>query len=230
MVSGFTDDRQVRGGNRQFADNWELSAQRALTVMRALIDDGVPASAVFAAAFGPEQPVASTPTPPAGRRTGGWRWRRCRAGVDPLAPGVDLPARGVDPPAPSIDAAARPASGAQALADLAATVRAMAPAEALPELRALRRFRRQWAQLRAEQRLAGALAQVPAKAGPLHSTGLAVRAIALMRARSPGYLQHLVVHADALLWLEAATGDDALPLPSPMRGAAPRRPRPRTGR
>ncbi len=151
-------------------------------------------------------------------------------GVDPLAPGVDLPARGVDPPAPSIDAAARPASGAQALADLAATVRAMAPAEALPELRALRRFRRQWAQLRAEQRLAGALAQVPAKAGPLHSTGLAVRAIALMRARSPGYLQHLVVHADALLWLEAATGDDALPLPSPMRGAAPRRPRPRTGR
>jgi flagellar motor protein MotB len=32
MVSGFTDDRQVRGGNHQFADNWELSAQRSLTV------------------------------------------------------------------------------------------------------------------------------------------------------------------------------------------------------
>ena len=30
MVSGFTDDRQVRGGNHQFADNWELSAQRSL--------------------------------------------------------------------------------------------------------------------------------------------------------------------------------------------------------
>ena len=28
MVSGFTDDRQVRDGNRRFADNWELSAQR----------------------------------------------------------------------------------------------------------------------------------------------------------------------------------------------------------
>ncbi|MDO9352813.1 MAG: OmpA family protein [Solirubrobacteraceae bacterium] len=59
MVSGFTDDRQVRGGSRQFADNWELSAQRALTVTRALIDEGVPPGAVFAAAFGAEQAVAS---------------------------------------------------------------------------------------------------------------------------------------------------------------------------
>jgi len=59
MVSGFTDDRQVRGGNRQFTDNWELSAQRALTVTRALIDEGLPSADVFAAAFGAEQPVAS---------------------------------------------------------------------------------------------------------------------------------------------------------------------------
>ena len=59
MVSGFTDDQQVRDGNRQFADNWELSAERALTVTRALIADGVSSSAVFAAAFGAEQPVSS---------------------------------------------------------------------------------------------------------------------------------------------------------------------------
>jgi flagellar motor protein MotB len=59
MVSGFTDDRQVRDGNQQFADNWELSAERALTVTRALIADGLPASSVFAAAFGSEQPVSS---------------------------------------------------------------------------------------------------------------------------------------------------------------------------
>ncbi len=59
MVSGFTDDRQVRGGSHHFADNWELSAQRALTVTRALIDDGVPSSSIFAAAFGSQQPVAS---------------------------------------------------------------------------------------------------------------------------------------------------------------------------
>lgn len=59
MVSGFTDDRQVKGSTRQFSDNLELSAQRALTVTRALIEAGVPRSAVFAAAFGAEQPVAS---------------------------------------------------------------------------------------------------------------------------------------------------------------------------
>ena len=60
MVSGFTDDRPVRhDGQASFADNWELSAQRALTVTRALIADGMPAAAVFAAAFGAEQPIAS---------------------------------------------------------------------------------------------------------------------------------------------------------------------------
>ena len=66
MVSGFTDDRPVHGDNRQFADNWELSAQRALTVTRALIAAGVPADAVFAAAFGAQQPV-STNSDEAGR-------------------------------------------------------------------------------------------------------------------------------------------------------------------
>lgn len=57
MVSGFTDDRSIRGGNSRFVDNWELSAQRALTVTRALIEEGMPSSMVFAAAFGAEQPV-----------------------------------------------------------------------------------------------------------------------------------------------------------------------------
>ncbi|UNK58341.1 OmpA family protein [Pseudoxanthomonas daejeonensis] len=59
MVSGFTDDRQVRGGNARFADNWELSAQRALTVTRVLVAEGVPAASVFAAAFGAQQPVST---------------------------------------------------------------------------------------------------------------------------------------------------------------------------
>jgi flagellar motor protein MotB len=55
MVSGFTDDRAVTNRNREFADNWELSAQRALTVTRTLIEEGMPASMLFAAAFGQEQ-------------------------------------------------------------------------------------------------------------------------------------------------------------------------------
>jgi flagellar motor protein MotB len=57
MVSGFTDDRAVV--TAQFTDNWELSAHRALTVTRALTAEGLPPDAVFAAAFGPQQPVAS---------------------------------------------------------------------------------------------------------------------------------------------------------------------------
>jgi flagellar motor protein MotB len=59
MVSGFTDDQRIQEGNRRFADNLELSAQRALTVTRVLIEEGMASSSVFAAAFGAEQPVAS---------------------------------------------------------------------------------------------------------------------------------------------------------------------------
>ncbi|MYN12570.1 OmpA family protein [Pusillimonas sp. TS35] len=59
MVSGFTDDQRVHEQNRRFSDNWDLSAQRALTVTRVLIEEGIAPSRVFAAAFGAEQPVAS---------------------------------------------------------------------------------------------------------------------------------------------------------------------------
>ena len=57
MVSGFTDDQSIRSRNKKFEDNWELSAQRALTVTRTLIEEGMPSSLLFAAAFGQEQPL-----------------------------------------------------------------------------------------------------------------------------------------------------------------------------
>jgi len=57
MVSGFTDDLPIQKGNSRFDDNWELSAQRALTVTRALIEAGMPPSLVFAAAFGAQHPA-----------------------------------------------------------------------------------------------------------------------------------------------------------------------------
>ena len=57
MVSGFTDDKAVGHRNRQFEDNWELSAQRALTVTRTLIEEGMPPALLFAAAFGQQQPL-----------------------------------------------------------------------------------------------------------------------------------------------------------------------------
>jgi len=58
MISGFTDDLPIQSGNLSFADNWELSAQRALTVTRELVAAGLPGDRVFAAAFGDQQPVA----------------------------------------------------------------------------------------------------------------------------------------------------------------------------
>jgi len=57
MVSGFTDDQSIRSRNKKFEDNWELSAQRALTVTRTLIEEGMPPGMLFAAAFGQEQPL-----------------------------------------------------------------------------------------------------------------------------------------------------------------------------
>jgi len=59
MVSGFTDDLPIQKGNNRYLDNWDLSAQRALTVTRALIEEGMPASMVFSAAFGAQNPVES---------------------------------------------------------------------------------------------------------------------------------------------------------------------------
>lgn len=57
MVSGFTDDQSIKSRNKKFEDNWELSAQRALTVTRTLMEEGMPSSMLFAAAFGQEQPL-----------------------------------------------------------------------------------------------------------------------------------------------------------------------------
>lgn len=62
MVSGFTDDRAIHSDNLHFDDNWQLSAERALTVTRALINEGMPADQVFAAAFGKEQPMVANTT------------------------------------------------------------------------------------------------------------------------------------------------------------------------
>jgi flagellar motor protein MotB len=56
MVSGFTDDLPIQKGNNRYTDNWQLSAERALTVTRALIEEGMPPSLIFAAAFGSQQP------------------------------------------------------------------------------------------------------------------------------------------------------------------------------
>jgi flagellar motor protein MotB len=62
MISGFTDDRVIHGGIGSYHDNWELSAQRALTVTRALEGDGLPHEWIFAAGFADNHPIAPNET------------------------------------------------------------------------------------------------------------------------------------------------------------------------
>lgn len=59
MVSGFTDDRAIHEQNIHFEDNLQLSAERAMTVTRTLIEEGLPSTMIFAAAFGAEKPLAA---------------------------------------------------------------------------------------------------------------------------------------------------------------------------
>ena len=62
MVSGFTDDRPIASSPHGYRDNWELSAQRALTVTRTLVGAGVPEGSVIVAGFGASHPVAPNDT------------------------------------------------------------------------------------------------------------------------------------------------------------------------
>jgi chemotaxis protein MotB len=62
-VDGHTDPQPVKGG--QFASNWELSAERAINVVKLLIADGVPAEHLAATAFGEHQPFGPGETPDA---------------------------------------------------------------------------------------------------------------------------------------------------------------------
>jgi chemotaxis protein MotB len=52
----------------RFASNWELSSARAISVVRFLIDQGVPAEHLAATGFGEYQPIASGTDPESRRR------------------------------------------------------------------------------------------------------------------------------------------------------------------
>lgn len=95
---------------------------------------------------------------------------------------------------------------------------AAAPVGRAPgELRALRRFRRSWSRISAEDQVRRALVRGPEQAGPLNSHMLVLRSLELMRALSPDYLQRFLSRADALLWLEQAEA------PRPAAEARPAR-------
>ena len=77
--------------------------------------------------------------------------------------------------------------------------------DAAGELKTLRQHRSTWTRLQLDLRVTQALAQVPDNAGPLNTQRLLNLALQLMRDAAPQYLQHLMAHAEALLWLDQAS-------------------------
>ncbi len=62
-IDGHADRQPVSGG--AFASNWELSAERAINVVKLLVIEGVPPEHLAAAAFSEYQPIDTADTPAA---------------------------------------------------------------------------------------------------------------------------------------------------------------------
>ena len=60
QVNGFTDNAQIHGG--QFNSNWDLSAARAISVVKRFVVGGIDPSLLVGAGFGEYHPVASNET------------------------------------------------------------------------------------------------------------------------------------------------------------------------
>ncbi|HTT78251.1 MAG TPA: flagellar motor protein MotB [Stellaceae bacterium] len=61
QVNGFTDTQPIH--NSQFSSNWDLSAARAIAVVKRLAGDGIPPSSLVGAGYGEYHPVAANDTP-----------------------------------------------------------------------------------------------------------------------------------------------------------------------
>lgn len=76
MVSGFTDDTPIKSSTYT---NWNLSAERAINVVKTLIAQGFPADRLFAAGFGEYHPKYPNTTDENRRLN-----RRVEIGVTPI--------------------------------------------------------------------------------------------------------------------------------------------------
>ncbi|WP_175946011.1 DUF2894 domain-containing protein [Caballeronia sp. BCC1704] len=82
-----------------------------------------------------------------------------------------------------------------------------------------------WSKVSAERQLRESQQKVPKNAGPLNSSSLVHRSLALMREASPEYLQHFLAYVDTLSWMEEMTAANA-----PAGKEAPRARKPARGR
>src|SRR5262249_2931114 len=85
------------------------------------------------------------------------------------------------------------------------------PASTYPELPAVGEFQKIWSRIRTESQLRQSLEQTPENAGPLNSSALVHRSMALMRDASPGYLRHFLSYIDDLSWMERLGDGKAAP-------------------
>jgi Protein of unknown function (DUF2894) len=143
------------------------------------------------------------------------------AGVGPAAPSAGLLALGA-----LVDRLGRTPGSTAAAAAVPAPRGSAASASRLrtapPPLKAVASHPATWQRLRAQQRLRQALAQVPAKAGPLNSSHVVHRALQTLHGLSPAYLDAFMAHVDTLLWLEQSSGAAELPArPAPRAAAKP---------
>jgi chemotaxis protein MotB len=61
QINGFTDNAQIHSA--QFSSNWDLSAARAISVVKRFVVDGIDPSLLVGAGYGEYHPVASNDTP-----------------------------------------------------------------------------------------------------------------------------------------------------------------------
>ena len=127
--------------------------------------------------------------------------------------------------APRLDATPQPASTPRTDDSSEPT-----PAAEPPAMPLLDEFQQLWSRIRIDSLLRQCLDGLPEDAGPLHSTVLTYRAMALMREVCPDYLQHFVAYADVLTWLEQLDGhsdaEEAVGTRKLARASSPRRKKP----
>ena len=79
---------------------------------------------------------------------------------------------------------------------------------------ALDEFQQLWSRIRIDSLLRQCLDSLPEDAGPLHSSVLTYRAMALMQEISPEYLQHFIAYVDVLTWMEPVSGTNTVVEPT----------------
>lgn len=131
---------------------------------------------------------------------------KLQAALDTLAQRLSQPPAVPPPSAPSAALAAlrQERLRLQQAQSSASSTPWSAPQTRHPDSVRVGQVRRQLGRMRVQKQVSQALSQAPHNAGPINSQMLVLRALALLRERSPDYLNRLMTEVDTLLCLEDA--------------------------